>query len=293
MSSHELGLEVERGLIARALRRELGRQEIVDERQREVARGLADALLLVLEDHVVVAGRAFAAGLAEDGVRSGELLQLDGDVLEHVAEPGAAVLGEAAHEAAFGLERALVRAQARQRGEEPVREAGDLRARPALELAEIDGEPHHGEVRVQAGAAIDAALEELHESFLGVLGGGRATGFEIERSAVDEDVQAHVRHADGLALLRLGDRGVRELRRIDDGDRARPHDGDLLRVVDEGGGVLVEADAHRERVVRERGEQAAEAIALAEVLIDHDAVREPEAGHERDAAGVRRVAFVP
>ena len=47
--------------------------------------------------------------------------------------------------------------------------------------------------------------------------------------------------------------------------------------VDERGGVLVEAEADGERVVGERGEQAAEPVALAEVLIDDDAVGEPEA----------------
>ena len=64
----------------------------MDELEREVARGLADALLLVLVDHVVVAGAPVAARLAEDDVGAGELLQLDRDVLEHVTEPGAAVL---------------------------------------------------------------------------------------------------------------------------------------------------------------------------------------------------------
>ena len=62
-------------------------------------------------------------------------------------------------------------------------------------------------------------------------------------------------------------------------------------MIDEGGGVLVEADADGERVVGERREQATEAVALPEVLVDDDAVREAEAGHERDGAGVRGVAL--
>ena len=52
----------------------------------------ADVLLLVLVDHVVVAGRAGAAGLAEGHRLAGHVLQLDRDVLEDVAEPGALVL---------------------------------------------------------------------------------------------------------------------------------------------------------------------------------------------------------
>ena len=135
----------------------------MDELEREVARGLADALLLVLVDDVVAAGRALAARLAEDDVRAGELLQLDRDVLEHVTEPGAVVLVEPAHEAALGPERAGVRVEARKRREQAVVEAGDLRARPRLERAEVDGETHHREVRVEAGTAVDASLEEFHQ----------------------------------------------------------------------------------------------------------------------------------
>ena len=37
---------------------------------------------------------------------------------------------------------------------------------------------------------------------------------------------------------------------------------------DEGGGVLVEPDADGERVVGQRGEQPAQPVALAEVLVD-------------------------
>ena len=61
---------------------------------------------------------------------------------------------------------------------------------------------------------------------------------------------------------------------------------------DERGGVLVEADADRERVVGERGEQAAEAVALAEVLVDDEAVGEAEPGRQRDAAGARGAALL-
>ena len=65
---------------------------------------------------------------------------------------------------------------------------------------------------------------------------------------------------------------------------------DLERLVrpDERGGVLVEAEADRERVVGERGEQAAEPVALAEVLVDDEAVGEPEPGRERTLPDRRR-----
>ena len=81
----------------------------------------------------------------------------------------------------------------------------------------------------------------------------------------------------GATFLGLRDRRVRELRHVDDGDRAGADDREDAIRIDERRGVLVQADADRERIVRERGEQTSEAIALAKMLIDHDAVGESEA----------------
>ena len=99
-----------------------------------------DALLLlrVLVDHVsrrraIVAD---AARLAERDVLAGDVLQLDRDVLEHVAEPGAVVLAHAADEAAGLAIRAAVVGQARQRRDQPVDEAA-----PSLPVGQASSAP--------------------------------------------------------------------------------------------------------------------------------------------------------
>ncbi len=73
-----------------------------------------------------------------------------------------------------------------------------------------------------------------------------------------------------------------------------PRTFDFERVVgaDERRGVLVEADADRERVVGERGHEAAEAVALAEMLVDDEAVGQAEARREADDAGARTRTFL-
>ena len=77
--------------------------------------------------------RAGAARLAEGDFLARDVLQLDGDVLEHVAQPGAFVLAHAAEEAAGFAVRAAVLGQARQRGGQRIDEGGAQSAgRPLL-----------------------------------------------------------------------------------------------------------------------------------------------------------------
>ena len=66
-----------------------GRHEVVDQADGEPPRLDPDLLLAELEDHVVAAVLASAAGLALAHVRAGEVLELERDVLRHVAGPGA------------------------------------------------------------------------------------------------------------------------------------------------------------------------------------------------------------
>ena len=54
----------------------------------------------------------------------------------------------------------------------------------------------------------------------------------------------------------------------------------MLSGLDEGRRVLVETDADGERVVGERGEQPAQAVALPEMLVDDEPVGEPETRRE-------------
>ena len=64
---------------------------------------------------------------------------------------------------------------------------------------------------------------------------------------------------------------------IDHGDRAAALHLERVVGADEGGGVLVQPDADGERVVGQRGDQPAEPVALAEVLVDDEAVGQPQA----------------
>jgi hypothetical protein len=59
-----------------------------------------DLFLLVLIDDVIVARRAVRAGLSKGDGLTGDILKLDGNVLQNVSHPGAFPLDETAHEAA-------------------------------------------------------------------------------------------------------------------------------------------------------------------------------------------------
>ena len=79
---------------------------------------------------------AGAARLADVHLRAGEALQLDRDVLRHVAQPRA--LLEPADEAAAAAERAGVVLERGQQADQRLVEARDPVARPLLELAQVD-----------------------------------------------------------------------------------------------------------------------------------------------------------
>ena len=114
--------------------RVVGRHEVVDEPDGLAAGLDADLLLAVLEDHVVAAVLAGAAGLAVADVRAGEVLELEGDVLGHVAGPGP--VAEPRDEPAAPAEGAGVLLEGGQQLDEGLDEArdpccsGTPRARP-------------------------------------------------------------------------------------------------------------------------------------------------------------------
>lgn len=115
---------------------------------------------------------------------------------------------------------------------------------------------------------------------------------EVVGGAVDQDVQLDADQRHRLVSRSVVHRGVLEVARVDDRDAAGADDGQRLVGSDEPRGVLVEAEADRVGVVGDRRQQAPDAVALPEVLVDDDAVREPESGGERHAVGVRRAAFL-
>ena len=87
---------------------------MADDALREIPRRQPDLLFDVAVDDVVLPpGQMIAAGLAEGDGFPGDVLQLDGHVFEHVAEPGALVLAHAPQEAAGLAIRAAVLGQPR------------------------------------------------------------------------------------------------------------------------------------------------------------------------------------
>ena len=95
--------------------------EVVDERDGELAGLDADVLLAELVDDVVLAVRPGGPGLAVADVGPGEVLELEGDVLGDVADPGP--LLEPGHEAAAPAERAGVVLERWHQLDQPVGEA--------------------------------------------------------------------------------------------------------------------------------------------------------------------------
>src|SRR5580658_5093455 len=99
---------------------------------------------------------------------------------------------------------------------------------------------------------------------------------QVEGGAGGEYVQPQSQHAHRLAVIDAVDGGVADLGAVDDRDPPAAFDFDRLVRTDERRGVLVETDADRERVVGQRGEQSADAVALPEMLVDDEAIGEPQ-----------------
>ena len=95
----------------------------------------------------------------------------------------------------------------------------------------------------------------------------------------------HAQKAHRPAFRHVVHGGKLHFGRIDHGDGARTLDvHDVVRL-DEGRRVLVEADADRERVIGERGQQPAQTVTLPEMLVDDEPIGDPETGREPHRAG--------
>jgi hypothetical protein len=154
-----------------ARRAQFVRQQRLEQGQRQFPGGDALLLLLVFVHDRVHAGAVVrhAAGLAEGDVFAGHVLQLDRRVLEHVPQPGALTLAHPAHEAAGLAVGAAVLGQPRQRRQQAVDEGRpQLRRRPSLQLAEVQLQPDHREMRVQRRADVDGAVEDAHRDSSGI-----------------------------------------------------------------------------------------------------------------------------
>ena len=148
----ELRREVEEDL------RVVGCDEVVDQGDGHLPGLEADLLLAVFEDAVVLAGRAGRPGLAVADVGPGEVLELQGDVLGDVADPGA--VAQPADEAPASPQRAGVVLERRQERDEGVGEVRELVRRVLLQDAQVHEHPDDRLARPVVGAAQDAGLED-------------------------------------------------------------------------------------------------------------------------------------
>ena len=147
----QLGLEVEV---------RIGRDQVVDQLDRELAGGQPDRLVVVGVDHVVASALALhLAGLAAAHVVANRLLQLQGDVLGHVAEPGALV--QPLHEPAPTAAAAGVVGQPGQPLDQRVGEAGQLVGGEVLQDAEVDHQLDGRLVVPDVRTAVDPAGDDL------------------------------------------------------------------------------------------------------------------------------------
>ena len=136
-----------------------GRDEVVDEADGQASGLDPDLLLAVLEDDVVAAVVAGAARLAVADVRAGEVLELQRQVLGHVAGPGA--VAQPGDEAAAPAERAGVVLQGGDQRHQRVHEPRDPVGRPLLEHAQVHDLADHGFAGPVVGAAHDARIHDL------------------------------------------------------------------------------------------------------------------------------------
>ena len=135
---------------------EFGRYQRMQQLEGQLARLQADILVLVFVDHGVDAMLAGRPRLAKGDVGAGDILHLNGAVLQHVAHPGSFVLSEPAHETARLAVRAAVLVQTgqglEQRADKPWPQPT---GGPVLEWPEVNRVTDHREQGVNAGAVID------------------------------------------------------------------------------------------------------------------------------------------
>gem|GEM_PF-7088930 len=140
---------------------EFGRQQAVDERERDAPGHQPHPLVAVGVHDVVDAGLALdRAGLAARDPVARHRLELERDVLGDVAHPRA--VAQAPHEAARLPVAAAVPLEAGQHLEQPVGEARKPVRGPFLDRAEVELDAHHRRVAVEVRAAIDPGLDDAH-----------------------------------------------------------------------------------------------------------------------------------
>ena len=150
--------------------RGLALEDGVDDLDGVLAGGGAGLLHPVAVDHLVDAGGVRVDGLAEPDLHAGDVLQLQGDVLDDVAEQRA--LAHAHDEAAALVLGAAVLLEAGDELDQRVGEAPERVGEDLVVLLEVDLEDDHGAVAVVVGAAQRAPVDELDHA-VPLAGAGR------------------------------------------------------------------------------------------------------------------------
>ena len=146
----QLGLEVE--ILG-------GRHQVVDEPNGQLPGSQTHPLVLVAVDHVVAPRLTLdAARLSAAQVMAGLLLQLQGDVLGDVTQPGA--FAQALDEATLDPARAAVILQRGEELEEPIGESVDRVGRIVLQHTEIHDQVDRRLIGPDVAAAIHAGLHD-------------------------------------------------------------------------------------------------------------------------------------
>ena len=181
-SSLELGLEVERRARWRdrgAARRAAGEWS---RRSASSPARLPTCSSSYCRRRGTARGVPVAARLAEGDRRAGEALELDRDVLEHVAEPGALVLGQPADEAAGSpyeqpvLARGVGSAASRPSTKPGSLPLGHSSSSPRSSVRRITGNARRGWGRGRRGARESSSVGSF------VARGGRAVRRRVSRS---------------------------------------------------------------------------------------------------------------
>mmetsp|Transcript_21531 Transcript_21531/g.83652 ORF Transcript_21531/g.83652 Transcript_21531/m.83652 type:complete len:403 (+) Transcript_21531:542-1750(+) len=150
-------------------------------------RGAGDLFVAGAEHHPVDTALAGRAGLAEAGGHAGQVEQLDDDVLQHMAHPGA--VAQALDEAAAFADTAVVLDQRGQGRGQAVVESGQQVAGEVLQLAQV--EPHLQDrsvgPHVRPAQVIDAQQADIVLLAHGVGGVGRGQRVELCAELIGEN----------------------------------------------------------------------------------------------------------
>ncbi len=247
------------------LRADRGGQQRTQQPKPKIAGRDPFIALRVFIHDCIKARRPCAARLAEGDFLAGDILQLDGDMLEHMPEPGTLILAHPAKKAAgFAVGTAMLR-EARQRFAKRVDKfLAQATGGPGLQSPQIQLQANDRKARIQRGTHIDGTIEDSHACSLSLgflLFGGREPagrrhpGVQVEGRPGHQNMQPQPEHANRLALADFADGGEADLGGIDNGDPAAALDFNRFVRTDERSRVLIEADADGERIVGKRGDE--------------------------------------